>query len=231
MDHILPVIRGGKSTKGNVVPSCKKCNREKKYLLPFEMEGAGKASSMESLKKFMGGRVVVKVGDITRENVDAIVNAANGTLMGGGGVDGAIHRGGGSQILGACKEIRRRRYPDGLPTGQAVMTVAGKLPARYVIHTVGPVYSGDGKGKAELLASCYRNALSLAVEKGLKTIAFPAISTGVYGYPPAEAAQVSSHEIRRFLESGAVLEEVRLVFFSPQDADSFLENQSFGEEG
>jgi O-acetyl-ADP-ribose deacetylase (regulator of RNase III) len=186
---------------------------------------------MEPLKTFMAGRVLVKVGDITQEKVDAIVNAANGSLMGGGGVDGAIHRAGGSKILAACKEIRRERYPDGLPTGQAVITVAGKLPAKYVIHTVGPVYSGKGKGEAELLASCYRNALSLAVEKKLKTIAFPAISTGVYGYPPAEAAKVSSQAIRQFLDSGAQLEEVRLVFFGLQDAEVFLKNQSFGEEG
>ena len=186
---------------------------------------------MEPLKKFMGGRVVVKVGDITREKVDAIVNAANSTLMGGGGVDGAIHRAGGPEILAACKEIRHTRYPDGLPTGQAVMTVGGKLPAKFVIHTVGPVYSREGKGKAVELASCYRNALNLAVEKGLKTIAFPAVSTGIYGYPPAEAARVSSSEIRKFLESGAELEEVRLIFFSPPDLQTFLENQSFGEEG
>ena len=183
---------------------------------------------MEALKKFLDGRVVVKVGDITKEEADAIVNAANSSLMGGGGVDGAIHRAGGPEILKECKEIRRTRYPDGLPTGQAVMTTAGKMTAKYVIHTVGPVYGRGGKEKAEQLAACYRNSLSLAVKKGLKTIAFPAISTGVYGYPQDEAAQVSSRAIERFLSSDSSLQEVRLVFFSRGDAEIFLKNQAFG---
>src|SRR3990172_2987926 len=128
---------------------------------------------MNILKSFLIGRVVVKVGDITKENVDAVVNAANGTLMGGGGVDGAIHRAGGPEILKECKEIRRDQYPDGLPTGQAVITTAGKMAAKYVIHTVGPVYGSGGKDKAKLLAACYRNSLSLAAKKGLKVVAFP----------------------------------------------------------
>ena len=115
---------------------------------------------MDGLRSFLTGRVVVKVGDITKESVDAIVNAANGTLMGGGGVDGAIHRAGGPEILAACKEIRRERYPDGLPTGQAVITTAGKMPAKHVIHTVGPVYGRGGRDKAELLAACYYNSLT-----------------------------------------------------------------------
>jgi O-acetyl-ADP-ribose deacetylase (regulator of RNase III) len=182
---------------------------------------------MEVLKSFLTGTVVVKVGDITKETVDAIVNAANGTLMGGGGVDGAIHRAGGPEILKECKEIRRVRFPDGLPTGQAVITTAGRMPAKHIIHTVGPVYGRGGKDKAELLAACYRNSLSLASENGLKTIAFPAISTGVYGYPLHEAAQVSSQAIQKFLSSNASLHEVRLVFFSPTDADTFLKNHSF----
>ncbi|MBI4490837.1 MAG: O-acetyl-ADP-ribose deacetylase [Deltaproteobacteria bacterium] len=176
----------------------------------------------------MRGRVVVKVGDITKEDVDAIVNAANSSLMGGGGVDGAIHRAGGPEILKECKEIRRTQYPDGLPTGQAVRTTAGKMAARHVIHTVGPVYGRGGKGKAEQLADCYRNSLSLAVEKGLKTVAFPAISTGVYGYPLDEAAQVSSQSIEKFLTSNSSIAEVRLVFFSRGDAEIFLKNHSFG---
>src|SRR5438034_10295732 len=137
---------------------------------------------MDALKSFLAGRVVVKVGDITKENVDAVVNAANSTLMGGGGVDGAIHRAGGPEIKKECEEIRRTQYPDGLPTGQAVITTAGKMPAKHVIHTVGPVYGSGGKGKAELLAACYRNSLQVAVNNNLKTIAFPAISTGIYGY-------------------------------------------------
>jgi O-acetyl-ADP-ribose deacetylase len=182
---------------------------------------------MAVLKSFLTGTVLVKVGDITKENVDAVVNAANGTLMGGGGVDGAIHRAGGPEILKECKEIRRVRFPDGLPTGQAVITTAGRMPAKHVIHTVGPVYGRGGKHKAELLGACYQNSLSLAAENGLKTIAFPAISTGVYGYPLDEAARVSSQAIQKFLSSNTSLKEVRLVFFSPSDADSFLKNQTF----
>ncbi len=182
---------------------------------------------MEELKRFLQGRVVVKVGDITKEDADAVVNAANGSLMGGGGVDGAIHRAGGPDILKACKEIRRTQYPDGLPTGQAVMTTAGKMTARYVIHTVGPVYGRGGKEKAELLAACYNNSLKLAVEKKLKTVVFPAISTGVYGYPLDEAAQVSSRAVEKFFTSDRSIGEVRLVFFSQSDAEIFLKKHSF----
>jgi len=182
---------------------------------------------MEAPRSFLNGRVVVKVGDITREDVDAIVNAANGTLMGGGGVDGAIHRAGGPAILEACREIRRTRYPDGLPTGEAVLTTAGKMTARHVIHTVGPVYGAGGKDKAERLAACYRNSLRLAAENRLATVAFPAISTGVYGYPPAEAAAVSSRAIEQFLGADRLIKEVRLVFFGPGDAEVFLKNQAF----
>jgi O-acetyl-ADP-ribose deacetylase len=182
---------------------------------------------MDGLKSFLTGRVVVKVGDITKEDVDAVVNAANGTLMGGGGVDGAIHRAGGPEIKKECEEIRRTQYPDSLPTGEAVITTAGKMPAKRVIHTVGPVYSRGGRDKAELLASCYRNSLRLAVENGLQTIAFPAISTGIYGYPLDEAAKVSSQAIENFLNSNQSLQEVRLVFFSPSDAEVFLKNHAF----
>jgi O-acetyl-ADP-ribose deacetylase len=184
---------------------------------------------MEVLKSFLMGMVVVKVGDITKETVDAIVNAANGTLMGGGGVDGAIHRAGGPEIKRECEKIRRTQYPDGLPTGQAVITTAGRMPARHVIHTVGPVYGRGGKDKAELLSACYYNSLALAVDKGLKTIAFPAISTGIYGYPLHEAAQVSSQAIQQFLSSNILLREIRLVFFSPNDAETFLKNHTFTE--
>ena len=184
---------------------------------------------MNILKSFLIGRVVVKVGDITKENVDAVVNAANGTLMGGGGVDGAIHRAGGPEILKECKEIRRDQYPDGLPTGQAVITTAGKMAAKYVIHTVGPVYGRGGKDKAELLAACYRNSLELAAKNGLKTIAFPAISTGVYGYPLDEAAKVSSEAIEKFLRADKSSQKVHLVFFSAGDAEVFLKNHTFTE--
>jgi O-acetyl-ADP-ribose deacetylase (regulator of RNase III) len=116
-----------------------------------------------------------------------------------------------------------------LPTGQAVITTAGKMPAKHVIHTVGPVFGRGGKDKAELLSACYYNSLALAVDKGLKTVAFPAISTGIYGYPLHEAAQVSSQAIQKFLSSSTSLQQVRLVFFSPSDADTFLKNHSFKE--
>jgi len=181
----------------------------------------------EQEQTFLGGRVVVVVGDITRENVDAIVNAANSTLMGGGGVDGAIHRAGGPDILEACREIRRIRHPDGLPTGEAVITTAGNLPAQYVIHTVGPVYGRHAGTEAQLLAACYQNSLRLAASHALASIAFPAISTGVFGYPPSEAAAVSSAAVMEFLEGSETLKEVRLIFFQRPDADAFLENHGF----
>lgn len=182
---------------------------------------------MDEPKTFLGGRVLVKVGDLTREAADAIVNAANGSLMGGGGVDGAIHRAGGPEIKNECKEIRRLQFPDGLPTGRAVITTAGKMAAKYVIHTVGPVYGRGGEDKAALLAACYENSLKLAVEKGLKSIAFPAISTGIYGYPAAQAAQVSSRAIEKFLRGDSTVREVRLIFFAPGDAEAFLQNHAF----
>ncbi|MBT8348347.1 MAG: macro domain-containing protein, partial [Sulfurovum sp.] len=127
-------------------------------------------------------RIRTKTGDITQENVCAIVNAANSSLLGGGGVDGAIHRAGGTEILEACKKVRKEQYPDGLPTGEAVATNAGNLQANYVIHTVGPIYHQCGENCAELLASCYKNALNVAVELGCNEVTFPAISTGIYGY-------------------------------------------------
>jgi O-acetyl-ADP-ribose deacetylase (regulator of RNase III) len=181
----------------------------------------------EQEQTFLGGRVVVAVGDITRENVDAIVNAANSTLMGGGGVDGAIHSAGGPAILEACREIRRTRYPDGLPTGGAVITRAGNLPAQYVIHTVGPVYGRHDGHEAQLLAACYQNSLHLAAKHSLASITFPAISTGVFGYPPSEAAAVSSAAVMEFLEGDKTLREVRLIFLQRRDADAFLENHIF----
>ncbi len=182
---------------------------------------------MQELERFLNGRVVLKVGDITKDDADAVVNAANSSLMGGGGVDGAIHRAGGPEILKQCKEIRKSRYPDGLPTGQAAMTTAGNMAAKNVIHTVGPVYGRGGKQKAEQLADCYRNSLALAAEKGLETIAFPAISTGVYGYPLEEAAKVSSRAVEQFLRSDTSVREVRLVFFSRGDAETFLKHHGF----
>ena len=178
---------------------------------------------------FVGGRVTVIVGDITKQDTEAIVNAANASLLGGGGVDGAIHRAGGEEILEECRAIRRTRFPTGLPTGEAVITTGGKLRALYVIHTVGPIY-GEYHGKeAELLANCYHNSLTLAVEKNLTSVAFPAISTGVFGYPQDEAAEVASKTIENFLETDRQLNEVRLVFFQPHDAEVFLANQKFSE--
>ena len=178
-------------------------------------------------ESFLDGLVKVVVGDITSQTVDAIVNAANSSLMGGGGVDGAIHRGGGPNILAECREIRRTRYPQGLPTGEAVITSAGNLPSKFVIHTVGPVYGRHAGGEADLLAACYTNSLQLAVKYTLSTIAFPAISTGVYGYPLHEAAAVSSEAIKLFLSTERSIDEVRLVFFREADAEIFVRHQVF----
>jgi O-acetyl-ADP-ribose deacetylase (regulator of RNase III) len=146
-------------------------------------------------------------GDITEQEVDALVNAANSTLLGGGGVDGAIHRRGGPDIVRECRALRDTRFPRGLPTGQAVATTAGRLPARWVIHTVGPVY---GHGDAELLRSCYRSALGVAAELGARTLAFPLISAGVYGWPADDAIRQAVTTIRAADNPG----EARLVLFS-----------------
>lgn len=154
-------------------------------------------------------RITLTQGDITREHVDAIVNAANSSLMGGGGVDGAIHRGGGTAILEECKSVREERYPDGLPTGEAVATTAGELPARWVIHTVGPVYT-KGEDRSGLLASCYRSSLSVAGELGARTVAFPAVSAGVYGWPIDDAARIAVETART---TQTAVEEVRFVLF------------------
>jgi O-acetyl-ADP-ribose deacetylase (regulator of RNase III) len=181
----------------------------------------------EEKQTFVGGRVVVAVADITQQDVDAIVNAANATLLGGGGVDGAIHRAGGPAILEACREIRRTQHPEGLPTGEAVITTAGNLPARHVIHTVGPIYGNHARREAELLAACYRNSLKLAKAHSLTSIAFPAISTGAFSYPQAEAAAVSSQAIAEFLKLDQTLREVRLIFFQQRDADVFLDSHKF----
>ena len=176
---------------------------------------------------FVYASVRVVVGDITEQDVDAIVNAANSSLMGGAGVDGAIHRVGGPAIIEACREIRQTTYPDGLPTGEAVITTAGDLPAQHVIHTVGPIFGQHRGREAQLLASCYRNSLSLAVQNGLASIAFPAISTGAYGYPLDEASQVSSAAIAKFLVEDSTLQQIRLVFFRSQDAETFIRHHKF----
>jgi O-acetyl-ADP-ribose deacetylase len=184
-------------------------------------------SNTPALESFLAGRVLVVVGDITRQDVTAIVNAANSTLLGGGGVDGAIHRAGGPEILKECQEIRRTVYPDGLPTGQAVITTGGNLHARYVIHTVGPIYGQEPERESELLASCYQNSLILARQHPISSIAFPSISTGVYSYPKPEAAKVASAAIKSFLAVDEEIKQVRLVFFQPGDARVFLQHQEF----
>jgi O-acetyl-ADP-ribose deacetylase (regulator of RNase III) len=183
------------------------------------------------LASFLGGKVHVVTGDITKQDVDAIVNAANSTLLGGGGVDGAIHAKGGPKILEACRDIRRTRFPHGLPTGETVLTTAGQLPARHVIHTVGPITAIGQEPDASMLAACYRNSLALAADNGLRSIAFPAISTGAYGYPPERAAPVVSETIESVLFVGTPVEHVRLVFFYEADARTFLKHQTFTTAG
>ncbi|HEY0671084.1 MAG TPA: O-acetyl-ADP-ribose deacetylase [Longimicrobiales bacterium] len=154
-------------------------------------------------------------GDITEQQVDAIVNAANSTLLGGGGVDGAIHRRGGPQILEECKRVRASTYREGLPTGDAVSTTGGALAVRRVIHTVGPIWRGGHAQEADLLARAYRNSLRVAAEEGLRTIAFPSISTGAYGYPAERAAQVALHTVAHEIRTHPdVFAEVRFVLFS-----------------
>ena len=153
--------------------------------------------------------ITITRGDLTEQEVDAIVNAANSSLLGGGGVDGAIHRRGGPEILADCRRLRADQYVDGLPTGEAVATTAGQLPARWVIHTVGPVYT-PAEDRSGLLAACHVNSLRVADELGAATVAFPAISTGVYGYPVEEAAVVAVAAVRRAVTS---VSEVRFVLF------------------
>jgi O-acetyl-ADP-ribose deacetylase (regulator of RNase III) len=162
-------------------------------------------------------RIELIEGDITAQEVDAIVNAANGSLMGGGGVDGAIHRRGGPAILDACREIRRTTHPEGLPTGEAVATTAGALRARWVIHTVGPVY-GRVAEPADLLARCHVSSLRIADELGARSVAFPAISTGVYGYPLDEAAGIAIRTVR---DAETEVEEVRFVLFGSDAFGAF----------
>ncbi len=159
-------------------------------------------------------------GDLTRQDVDAIVNAANSSLLGGGGVDGAIHAAGGPSILEECRRLRLD-LPDGLPAGQAVITGAGRLPCRHVIHTVGPIWRGGGHAEAETLGSCYRASLELAAERGLTSVAFPSISTGAYGYPVAQAAHVAVREVRATLARLPSLRLVRFVLWSASDLATY----------
>ncbi|HEV8057277.1 MAG TPA: O-acetyl-ADP-ribose deacetylase [Actinomycetota bacterium] len=161
--------------------------------------------------------IVLVEGDLTTQEVDAIVNAANSTLLGGGGVDGAIHRAGGPSILAECREIRRTTFPDGLPTGRAVATGGGNLPARWVIHTVGPVYAASADPAGEL-ASSHTESLRVADELGARTVAFPAISTGVFGYPVEEAAGVAIGAVRG---AETEVEEARFVLFGREAFGAF----------
>ncbi len=165
-------------------------------------------------------RLTLVRGDITVQRVDAIVNAANEALIGGGGVDGAIHRAGGAAIMAASDRIRAAQ--GGCPTGSAVVTTAGCLPAKAVIHTVGPVWRGGGRGEAELLASCYRQSLRAAREGGFRSVAFPSISTGIYGYPLPQAAAVAVAAIRDALSADPdAFDEVRMVLFSAADLEVY----------
>jgi len=157
-------------------------------------------------------KLSLTVGDITKQKTDAIVNAANSSLMGGGGVDGAIHRAGGPKILEECMKIREKQ--GGCDTGEAVITTGGNLPVKYVIHTVGPIWGGGNRREPELLANCYKNSLKLAVENGIKTISFPSISTGAYGYPMGQAANVALKAVIDFLKKDDSLEEVVFVLFN-----------------
>lgn len=170
------------------------------------------------MKKAVSSSLVELVqGDITRQDTDAIVNAANSTLLGGGGVDGAIHRAGGPAILEECRRLGR------CPTGDAKITTGGNLKARFVIHTVGPVYHGGTSGEAGLLARCYRRSLEIAVEHGLQSIAFPSVSTGAYRYPVREAARVALSSVKEFLETASTLRLVRFVLFDEATCRAYEE--------
>jgi O-acetyl-ADP-ribose deacetylase len=170
-------------------------------------------------RAFGSGRVALVQGDITRQDADAIVNAANSGLLGGGGVDGAIHRAGGPAILEECRRIRDARGP--LPPGQAVITGAGRLPCRFVIHAVGPMWDGGTRGEAETLARAYRSSITLAAENGVAVLALPSISTGIYGYPVAAAASIALGTARTMLLEGTSVRVLRWVLFSAADLDTY----------
>jgi O-acetyl-ADP-ribose deacetylase (regulator of RNase III) len=169
-------------------------------------------------------RVTLVCGDITQQHVDAIVNAANESLLGGGGVDGAIHRAGGPEILAECRQL------GGCATGDAKATTAGRLPARHVVHTPGPVWRGGGEGEDELLASCHRRAIEVAAGLDCRSIAFPAISTGIYGFPIQRAAPIALRAAREAAQASGVVEDVRFVLFSERDYDVFADALGHGSE-
>lgn len=175
--------------------------------------------------EFTLGRTKIKVvhGDITDQDTEAIVNAANSSLMGGGGVDGAIHRRGGKEILAECKEIREKQWPGGLPTGEAVITTGGKLRARYVIHTVGPVWRGGTHDEERLLRNAYRNSLKLASKRNIRSLSFPSISTGAYGFPIEKASGIAFRAVKEFVENAEhSIAEVRFILFSKEDFEIYL---------
>lgn len=163
----------------------------------------------------------IKIADITQEDVCAVVNAANSSLLGGGGVDGAIHRAGGEQILSECKKLRASTYPDGLATGDATATTAGRMRAKYVIHTVGPIYASCKNRCEELLRNCYINSLKIAYKLKCHSISFPAISTGIFGYPKDEAAKIAYEAVNSFLDTDDTM-EVNFVFSSQKSYDAFI---------
>jgi len=171
------------------------------------------------------GRTKIRLvlGDITDQSADAVVNAANSSLMGGGGVDGAIHRRGGPIILEECRRIRQEDWPDGLPPGKAVITRGGSLKATHVIHTVGPVWLGGRNGEPMILAECYSNSLRIAVQNRVRRVAFPSISTGAYGYPVREASRVALEAVKSYIEGNGAPEEVTFVLYSENDFKSYAE--------
>jgi O-acetyl-ADP-ribose deacetylase (regulator of RNase III) len=172
------------------------------------------------MEAFIGGTLVkIVMGDITVQETEAIVNAANSGLMGGGGVDGAIHHAGGPQILAECREIVAKQGT--LPAGRAVITSGGRLKARYVIHTVGPVWSGGSRGEDDLLRSAYHSCLTLAREHGIRSVSFPSVSTGIYSFPVARAARIALREVRDYIKGYPGFEEVRFVLFSTAVLNEF----------
>ncbi len=182
-------------------------------------------------KRIGNTRLILILGDITDQDTEAIVNAANPTLLGGGGVDGTIHRRGGPEILEECRMIRKKEWPNGLPTGKAVITGGGKLKAKYVIHTVGPVWKGGNQNEPELLANAYMNSLSLASKKNISTIAFPSISTGAYGYPVEKASRIALKSVKDYIEKYQAkaekdqgIKEVRFVLHSSVDIKIYKES-------
>lgn len=168
-------------------------------------------------------RVRIVRGDITDQDVDAVVNAANSSLMGGGGVDGAIHRRGGPEILEECRRIRETLWRSGLPPGKAVMTTGGRLKARHVIHTVGPIWAGGTRGERQMLRECYLSSLRVAVEHGLESVAFPSIGTGAYGYPIGEASTVALESVKGFVEAEGRPAEVVFVLYSEGDLSTYFD--------